>query len=111
MVLSTLTIVQVVYKPISCLMLKGPVFNIGNIMNDLLQGQVSLERVQKFMFADEVDTSYIDRSRDSLNSTAVKIQNGNFYWVDKAKEESTNESKKSLLDSMSLAKSQGYAGG
>jgi len=68
-VLSTLMIVQ------------GPVFNIGNILNDVLQGQVSMERVQKFMFNEEIDTSYIAHSRIPANETAIKITNGNFYWV------------------------------
>lgn len=58
-------------------------FNIGNIMNDLLQGQLSLERIQKFLFAEEINAKYITRTNDLLNPTAIKVVNGNFHWVDK----------------------------
>ncbi len=78
-VLSTLMIVQ------------GPVFNIGNILNDLLQGQVSMERVQKFMFNEEIDTSYIAQSMVPASENAIKIANGNFYWVKNEKQHSSDD--------------------
>ena len=40
-----------------------------------------MERVQKFMFNEEIDTSYIAHSRLPANENAIKITNGNFYWI------------------------------
>lgn len=86
-------------------MIKNPVFNIGNILNDFLQGQVSLGRVEKFMFAEEIDSSYINRTNDHSNPVSIKISNGNFYWnhIDtKPKEEDQNKNGNSKLENMLL---------
>jgi len=68
-VLSTLMIVQM------------PINSIGQILNDLLQGQVSLDRLQKFLFSEEVNTEYVAHSKEPKGNVAIKIENGNFYWV------------------------------
>ena len=44
---------------------------------------MSLERVEKFMFSGDVDTSYISRRNDPKSDIAIKVQNGSFYWNDK----------------------------
>jgi len=63
---------------------KVPINNIGAIFNDLLQAQVSLERVEKFMFSEDIDTSYIRKIKSKdINSSAINIKNGNFSWTSK----------------------------
>ena len=64
--------------------MQGPINNIGQLLNDLLQGLVSLKRIQQFMFNGEVDTNYIARSKQAnISNVALKITNGNFYWLNK----------------------------
>ena len=60
---------------------KMPINSIGQILNDLLQGQVSLDRLQKFLFSEEVNTEYVAHSKEPKGNVAIKIENGNFYWV------------------------------
>lgn len=67
-VLSTLMIVQI------------PINHMGQILNDVLQGQVSVSRLNKFMFSQILDSSYINHSKRNISDTAIKITNGNFYW-------------------------------
>ena len=57
---------------------------MGQILNDLLQGQVSVARLNKFMFSSIVDSSYIRHSKENISDSAVKITNGNFYWTNEA---------------------------
>ena len=41
-----------------------------------------IRRIQRFLVAEEVDTSHITHSTDTFNNPyALTIQNGNFYWV------------------------------
>jgi len=59
---------------------------IGQILNDLLQGQVSLDRVQEFMCSEEIETSYISTEKTE-NDEAIKIKNGNFLWTPKTEQQ------------------------
>jgi len=66
---------------------------MGQILNDVLQGQVSLSRLNKFLFAQTLDSSYITHNKTTKNSTndaaAVRITNGSFYWTnEQAKKDS-----------------------
>ncbi len=57
---------------------------MGQILNDVLQGQVSLSRLNKFLFASTLDSSYITRNKTNnslTDSAAVRITNGSFYWT------------------------------
>lgn len=65
------------------MIIQGPIFNVGSLLNDLLQGQVSLERIEKFMFSEEINVEYIkhNNQNNSQNNTAIKMTNGNFYWT------------------------------
>ena len=57
---------------------------MGQILNDVLQGQVSLSRLNKFLFAQTLDSSYITHNKTIKNSTdaaALRITNGSFYWT------------------------------
>ena len=76
-----------------------PINNIGSIFNDLLQGQVSLERLEKFMFSEDIDTSYIKKSESENSQTAIKIKNGNFYWNKGKSQEEIQDKQESFSDS------------
>jgi len=81
------------------IILQNPLNNIGTVLNDLLQGQVSLERVEKFMFSGEVDTSYINKNKDAHSDIAIKVQNGNFSWNEKS---NNNENNRKGVDNLIL---------
>ena len=60
-------------------------------------GMRSIVRIQKFLLAEEIDTSHIDHEVDTTtNKYAVKITNGNFYWI-KDKYEHILEEEESTL--------------
>ena len=64
-------------------------------MNDILQGQISLGRVQDFMYAEEIDTSIINSNRNESDDVAVKIKNGNFAWT--TNDEGTQQDSSNLI--------------
>ena len=61
----------------------------------MLQGQVSLGRVQDFMYAEEIDTSIINSNKDESDNVAIRIKNGNFAWTtDETKEDASKKDQK-----------------
>lgn len=62
-------------------------------MNEITESKISLDRIQKFLYAEEVSTSYIYRSRNSQAENAIKINNGNFAWIDEAAQAKANQAK------------------
>lgn len=54
------------------------------MINEVQQGKVSLDRIQKFLCSEEVDAQYITHTKDSTKPVALEITNGNFYWTDKS---------------------------
>jgi len=63
---------------------------IGQILNDMLQGQVSLERIQQFMCSEEINTDYISTEKNDSDE-AITIKNGNFLWTSKTEETSNDK--------------------
>ena len=42
----------------------------------------SLQRIEKFLLAEEIDREHISHSLDCINNKyAVEIDNGNFFWI------------------------------
>ena len=62
-------------------------------MNEITESKISLDRIQKFLYAEEVSTSYIFRSRNTHTENAIKIINGNFAWIDEAAQAKANQPK------------------
>jgi len=43
------------------------------------------------MFSEDIDTSYITKTKDTAKDIAIKIKNGNFYWASKKTEPGNQE--------------------
>ena len=60
-------------------LIEGPLFGLPNAINQLIQILTSLKRIEKFLFAEEIDNSHIsDHTKSQRN--AIEIENGNFFW-------------------------------
>jgi len=60
--------------------------------------KVSLDRISKFLTAEEINTEYIKKNEIDYPETAIRVKNGNFYWLTeeekrlkKKREEEENE--------------------
>ncbi len=73
------------------MIIQGPIFNVGSLLNDLLQGQVSLQRIEKLMFSEEINIEYIKHNNYQRKTVAIKMTNGNFYWISEQKKMSGNK--------------------
>jgi len=47
----------------------------------ILESKVAVDRVTKFLLADEVRTDYIKTGKAEDSEQAIKVENGNFYWL------------------------------
>jgi len=59
--------------------------------------KVSLDRINKFLTAEEINTEYIKKNEVDYPGTAVKVKDGNFYWLteeEKKLKEKKEEEKK-----------------
>ena len=82
------------------LMLQFPLRAIPQQINNMIETFVGINRIQKFLLEDEVDMKYIKRNDIFNPDVAIKIENGNFYWVepdqlkDKKKEKKQKSAKR-----------------
>ena len=79
-------------------------------MASILDLKVSLDRINKFLTAEEINTEYIKKSEVDYPDTAIRMKNGNFYWLTeeekklkKKKEEEEAEEKKEIVQEEPLA--------
>jgi len=47
----------------------------------ILESKVAVDRVSKFLLADEVRLDYIKTGKSEDSDQAIKVENGNFYWL------------------------------
>lgn len=80
---------------------------IGQMFNDMVQSYVSLGRIEKFMFAEEIDMSYIEHNPRSVRDYAIKINNGSFNWVDKQPNATTDQPNLSAKTNVELNQIKG----
>ena len=59
---------------------------VGMLLNDALQAHISVGRLQKYLFSDDIDTSYIQASKYANKDNAIKIANGTFFWLEAKKD-------------------------
>ena len=59
--------------------IQTPIRMLPMVMTELIDTKVSLNRIKKFLSAQEVKLDYITRVRTSNSETAIKIQKGNFF--------------------------------
>ena len=71
-------------------------------MTLILESIVAMRRIEKFLKAEEIDTSYIQYHESSeADVNAIVIKNGEFFWVDeteKSKEKKKVEGKKKVKE-------------
>mmetsp|Transcript_2224 Transcript_2224/g.1991 ORF Transcript_2224/g.1991 Transcript_2224/m.1991 type:complete len:98 (-) Transcript_2224:136-429(-) len=54
---------------------------IPDLITSLLEAKVSLSRIEKFLFAEELNSSIITHKTDQDDPYALQIENGSFYWI------------------------------
>ena len=57
-----------------------------------MRGKASFEKIEKFLFHEEINTSYITHASSTMSPLAIKITNGNFFWT-KNESKLTNDKK------------------
>lgn len=63
-----------------------PLRAVPESVTQIVDCLVSVNRMQEFLLTEEIDTTCIKRNDKSLPNVALKIENGNFYWVEATKE-------------------------
>ncbi|RZK11513.1 MAG: hypothetical protein EOO43_19305 [Flavobacterium sp.] len=67
----------------------------------MIESKIALNRVSKYLLAEEVQRDFITQSTSLESDTAIKVQNGNFYWLseeDKRKKKEKEEEDKKTDD-------------
>ena len=69
----------------------------------ITESKVALDRITKYLIAEDIQLEHIKTEENGESDTAIKVQNGNFYWLteeekvkkkEKEKEEKKEEEKK-----------------
>lgn len=79
-------------------MLQGPLRMLPGQITNLIECFVGLKRIQDYLLAEEVDTKYIKKNDWMHPDAAVKIENGNFYWVDPEQQKKGEEENKNKVN-------------
>jgi len=60
----------------------------------MIESKISLNRVTKYLLAEEVQRDFITRNNSLNTDTAIKVQNGNFYWLTEEEKQKKKEKEK-----------------
>jgi ABC-type multidrug transport system fused ATPase/permease subunit len=63
--------------------LRFPLTFFPMLLNSLAEGKVSLERLTKFLLADEV-TGYVEKESSDGDRTSIRVQDASFAWTNTA---------------------------
>lgn len=68
-------------------LLNRAIYDIPSTINSIIETNVSMSRLKKFLLAEETDTSFIERSSEVIDETqaAIEIRNATFLWQSKEK--------------------------
>jgi len=80
------------------MIIQGPIFGLGHLINEVLNAKVALDRIQNFLAADDIDTSYIKHSQITHPDIALKLTNGTFSWLDDEAKPKDDSPKKAPVD-------------
>ena len=58
---------------------EGPIFGLPNAVNELVQIFTSLKRIEKFLFAKEINSDHLTLKCER-DDNAVEITDGDFYF-------------------------------
>ena len=88
--------------------LQQPLRSLPENITELLDCYVGIKRIQDFLLAEEINTDCIKHNDKNTPNIAIKIENGNFYWVETNKEKpETNDVSRNNGDEEKTEK--GYA--
>ena len=94
------------------MVLQNPIKQLPGAISAVLDLKVSLDRVSKFLLAEDIQADYIKKSEDL--DVAIKMTNGNFYWLTeeerklkKKKEDEEKQKAESAEDSGGAEKAEG----
>ncbi|SMN22850.1 similar to Saccharomyces cerevisiae YLL015W BPT1 ABC type transmembrane transporter of MRP/CFTR family [Maudiozyma saulgeensis] len=61
------------------------IYEIPSTINTIIETNVSMGRLKKFLLAEEIDTSFIEKSAEDFmdNDVAIEIENATFLWKSK----------------------------
>lgn len=61
------------------------IYEIPSTINTIIETNVSMGRLKKFLLAEEIDTSFIEKSAEDFedNDAAIEIENATFLWKSK----------------------------
>ena len=64
--------------------LKGAVSSLPWTISLVIESKVALDRVTKYLIAEDIDLGHIRNQVKIDSDTAIKMENGNFYWLTEA---------------------------
>jgi len=71
-------------------------------ITQIVESKVSLDRISKYLQAEDIKLDYIKKEENPISETAIKVENGNFYWLTEEekmmKKEKENEKEKKSGD-------------
>ena len=70
--------------------LSGPFQRVASVISTAIDCNVSVKRLESFLTSPEVDHSYIKQAPLTVTS-ALKVQNGNFFWQPEEQKQQKNE--------------------
>jgi len=79
------------------MILQQPLRSLPYVLTLMIESKISLNRVTKYLLAEEVQRDFITRNSSLNTDIAIKVQNGNFYWLseeDKRKKKEKEEEEK-----------------
>ena len=100
---------QVAFPVVSVFfLLQTPLRMLPNQVNQCIETFVAMGRIQKFLNEEEITTKYITRNDLWCQDAAIKVENGNFYWIEPEKlKDLKKNKKKSPKDKKQVANNQG----
>ena len=63
------------------MVLQNPIKALPGAVSSLLDLKVALDRVSKFLLAEDIQDEYIKKNEVDYPDVAIKMTNGNFYWL------------------------------
>src|SRR5689334_1271124 len=63
------------------MVLSNPIRVLPACVASMLDLKVSLDRINKYLTAEEIQDGFIKKNEVDYPDTAIKVKEGNFYWL------------------------------
>ena len=85
--------------------LQMPIKQTPAAISAILDAKVALDRISKFLTAEEIQADYIKKEESlGCNGTAIKVKNGNFYWLTEEEKQFKKKKEEKLEDCLEEGK-------